>query len=192
MKQAKVLDQADIKRIKAVINDNRYAVRNLTMFVLAINVGLRAKEIASIKVKDVMNSDSTLRSECVLTKDQVKNGEANRVFLNSNVQKQLRKYFDKHAQLKNSPESTLFVSKNNNAFTPHTVVDMFRRVFELANIQGASSHSMRRTFATTLAENVVSVFAIQKLMRHKNLATTQLYVSVTDNQLAKATNNLGF
>ena len=48
MKQAKVLNDKDIKIMKAVINDNRYAVRNMTMFLLALNCGLRAKEIASI------------------------------------------------------------------------------------------------------------------------------------------------
>ena len=53
-KQAKVLNEAEIKRVKAVIRDNRYATRNLTMFVLALNVGLRAKELASIKVGDVL------------------------------------------------------------------------------------------------------------------------------------------
>ena len=48
-KQAKVLNNAEIKRLKAVINDNRYAVRNMTMLLLGLNVGLRAKEIVSLK-----------------------------------------------------------------------------------------------------------------------------------------------
>ena len=56
MKQAKVLNDKDIKIIKAVINDNRYAVRNMTMFLLALNCGLRAKEIASIKTLSFMVS----------------------------------------------------------------------------------------------------------------------------------------
>ena len=43
-----------------------------------------------------------------------------------------------------------------------------------------------------LNENATSVFTIQKLMRHKNIATTQLYVNVTDTQLARASDNLGF
>ena len=43
-----------------------------------------------------------------------------------------------------------------------------------------------------LNENATSVFTIQKLMRHKNIATTQLYVNVTDTQMSRATDNLGF
>ena len=43
-----------------------------------------------------------------------------------------------------------------------------------------------------LNENATSVFTIQKLMRHKNIATKQLYVNVTDTQMSRATDNLGF
>ena len=43
-----------------------------------------------------------------------------------------------------------------------------------------------------LNENATSVFTIQQLMRHKNIATKQLYVNVTDTQMSRATDNLGF
>jgi integrase/recombinase XerD len=191
-KQAKVLNEAEIKRLKAVINDNRYAARNMTMFLLALNVGLRAKEIISLKVGDVLNDDLQVRDMCVLAKEQTKRNEANRIFFNTVVRKQLAKYFDDDAckHLKHKKDSTVFLTKNNKAFTTNSFVDLFSKLFKLADIQQASTHSMRRTFATTLANNATSVFAIQKLMRHKNISTTQLYVSVTDTQLVNATNNL--
>ena len=191
-KQAKVLNEAEIKRVKAVIRDNRYATRNLTMFVLALNVGLRAKELASIKVGDVLTDEKKVRDMCVLNKEQVKHNEANRVFFNKAVRKQLSDYFDEHTHLKHNADANLFQTKNLQAFTSQTVVDLFLKIFKLADIKQASSHSMRRTFATKLAESAVSVFAIQKLMRHKNISTTQLYVNVTDTQLVNATDNLNF
>ena len=76
MKQAKVLNDKDIKIMKAVINDNRYAVRNMTMFLLALNCGLRAKEIASIKVKDVLNADHKINENTVLKKRTDKDGSS--------------------------------------------------------------------------------------------------------------------
>lgn len=192
MKQAKVLNDKDIKIIKAVIKDNRYEVRTWTMFVLALNCGLRAKEISAMKVKDVMNADHKVKENCVLSKEQTKMGQANRIFFNRNLQKQLRVYLERHCHLKNLPESPLFITKNGKGFSAQTVVDKFSAIFKKANIDGASSHSMRRTFATQLNENATSVFTIQKLMRHKNIATTQLYVNVTDTQLARATENLSY
>ena len=84
----------------------------------------------------------------------------------------------------------MFITKNNNAFTTNSLVNLFANLFKLADIQQASTHSLRRTFATVLNDNATNVFAIQKLMRHKNIATTMLYVNVTDTQLINATNNL--
>ena len=191
-KQAKVLNNAEIKRLKAVINDNRYAVRNMTMLLLGLNVGLRAKEIVSLKISDVLTDDLQVRDMCVLAKEQTKRNEANRIFFNNTVRKQIEKYLndDAYKHLKHKKDSSLFITKNNNAFTTNSLVNLFANLFKLADIQQASTHSLRRTFATVLNDNATNVFAIQKLMRHKNIATTMLYVNVTDTQLINATNNL--
>ena len=191
-KQAKVLNNAEIKRLKAVINDNRYAVRNMTLMLLGLNVGLRAKELASLKVSDVLTDDFKIRDRCVLAKEQTKRDEANRIFFNKAIRKQLATYLNDDAfkHLQHRRDSTLFITKNNTAFTTNTLVNLFAQLFKLANIQQASTHSFRRTFATVLNDNATNVFTIQKLMRHKNIATTMLYVNVTDTQLINATNNL--
>lgn len=191
-KQAKVLNNAEIKRLKAVINDNRYALRNMTLMLLGLNVGLRAKELASLKVSDVLTDDFKIRDMCVLAKEQTKRDEANRIFFNKAIRKQLATYLNDDAfkHLQHRKDSTLFITKNNTAFTTNTLVNLFAQLFKLANIQQASTHSFRRTFATVLNDNATNVFTIQKLMRHKNIATTMLYVNVTDTQLINATNNL--
>ncbi|MDC1150258.1 site-specific integrase [Gammaproteobacteria bacterium] len=191
-KQAKVLNNAEIKRLKAVINDNRYAVRNMTLMLLGLNIGLRAKELASLKVSDVLTDDFKIRDMCVLAKEQTKRDEANRIFFNKAIRKQLATYLNDDAfkHLQHRRDSTLFITKNNTAFTTNTLVNLFAQLFKLANIQQASTHSFRRTFATVLNDNATNVFTIQKLMRHKNIATTMLYVNVTDTQLINATNNL--
>ena len=191
-KQAKVLNNVEIKRLKAVINDNRYAVRNMTLMLLGLNVGLRAKELASLKVSDVLTDDFKIRDMCVLAKEQTKRDEANRIFFNKAIRKQLATYLNDDAfkHLQHRKDSTLFITKNNTAFTTNTLVNLFAQLFKLANIQQASTHSFRRTFATVLNDNATNVFTIQKLMRHKNIATTMLYVNVTDTQLINATNNL--
>ena len=87
------------------------------------------------------------------------------------------------------PDGKIYEFGQENA---SSLVNLFANLFKLADIQQASTHSLRRTFATVLNDNATNVFAIQKLMRHKNIATTMLYVNVTDTQLANATNNLKF
>jgi integrase/recombinase XerD len=56
---------------------------------------------------------------------------------------------------------------------------LFKEIFELAGIR-TSSHSGRRTFATRLTEKGVGMKTIQRLMGHKNIATTAMYCEVSD------------
>ena len=55
MKQAKILTRAEYKRVMAVIDAHRHAVRNRTMFALSFYAGLRACEMATLKAGDVFD-----------------------------------------------------------------------------------------------------------------------------------------
>ena len=57
MKQAKILTKAEYMRVMAVLDSNRHAIRNRTMFALSFFAGLRACEIAGLKVGDVYDVD---------------------------------------------------------------------------------------------------------------------------------------
>ena len=72
MKQAKILTKAEYKRVMAVIDAHRYAVRNRTMFALSFYAGLRACEIAGLKVGDVYSEDGTVRNTLYLESEQTK------------------------------------------------------------------------------------------------------------------------
>ncbi|SCA56134.1 Tyrosine recombinase XerC (fragment) [Candidatus Terasakiella magnetica] len=60
-----------------------------------------------------------------------------------------------------------------------------------AGIKGASSHSGRRTFATTLADKGIGIRVIQRLMGHRHISTTAQYVDVRDSQLEQAVQLVG-
>ena len=63
---------------------------------------------------------------------------------------------------------------------------MFGRVYAEAGIDGASSHSGRRGFITTLAHKGVSPKVLMTLAGHKHLSTTQRYIDVNDELLLEA------
>ena len=56
------------------------------------------------------------------------------------------------------------------------------------NVFGFTSHSLRRTFITSLSNKMINARVIQKLARHSSLAVTQLYIETNDSQLLKAVN----
>jgi len=53
---------------------------------------------------------------------------------------------------------------------------LFHRIYDLARLPGASSHSGRRTFATNLIEKGVDIKAVSTLMGHSSIAMTAQYV----------------
>jgi integrase/recombinase XerD len=65
-------------------------------------------------------------------------------------------------------------------------VNLFKRLYQLAGIDGASSHSGRRQFVTQLADRGINARLVQVLARHKHLSTTQRYIDVNENALRHA------
>ena len=90
-----------------------------------------------------------------------------------------------------SVNDAFVMSQKGGSFTPLTIVQLFARLYKQAGIVGASSHSGRRQFITTLAENQVNVRVIQALARHRHLNTTMRYIDVNDTKLEKVVEVVG-
>ena len=65
-------------------------------------------------------------------------------------------------------------------------MNLFKRIYQLAGIDGASSHSGRMQFVTQLADRGINAHLVQLLARHKHLSTTQRYIDVNENALRNA------
>ena len=77
-----------------------------------------------------------------------------------------------------SPNSAaLLYSAKGGGFTAQTVVNLFQRLYKLAGIAGASSHSGRRQFVTELADKGVNARVVQVLARHKHHPHNHHYYS---------------
>ena len=65
-------------------------------------------------------------------------------------------------------------------------MNLFKRIYRMAGIDGASSHSGRRQFVTQLADRGINARLVQVLARHKHLSTTQRYIDVNESKLRGA------
>ena len=185
MKQARILTKAEFKRVLAVVDSNKYSQRNRAVLYLSFYAGLRACEIAALRLHDVVDDDRCAKSQIVLEKHMTKGNERQRVIVNSSLRKELQRFVDSVCT-NYSVNDALIQSQKGGSFTPLTVVQLFARLYKQAGIVGASSHSGRRQFITTLAENQVNVRVIQALARHRHLNTTMRYIDVNDTKLEKA------
>ncbi|WP_321899666.1 tyrosine-type recombinase/integrase, partial [Paraburkholderia heleia] len=84
------------------------------------------------------------------------------------------------------PEQPLFYTQKRAGFTANTLCQYFHWLYKEAGIQGASSHSGRRSFITNLASKGVGVRVLMSLAGHRDISTTQRYIDVNDDMQRKA------
>lgn len=153
--KSKVLTLSEFEQILQVAKNSKHAKRNLCLVHFSYGLGLRAKEMASLKIKDVTDGYS-IYEEVNLLSHMTKGDKQRTIYLtNRSVRDALLAYLDERKQSKKRPfnlESTLFLSQKGSSFTPDTLQKLFAILYKQANIKGASSHSGRRTFATRLIE----------------------------------------
>ena len=182
MRQARIVTDTEQKRINTYLNTRRHAVRDQTIFAVSFNAGLRAMEIAALTVGDAYTDGGTIRDVINLT--TTKGGYARRVFVNKRLHTALRRY--SACINTNTPHKPLFPSQKGGHFSGNTMCQLFLEVYAACGIHGASSHSGRRTMITRLADKGISVHVLAAIAGHRNIATTQRYLTVNDAMIARA------
>lgn len=179
MAQAKTLTERELRRVFDYTALTRHAVRNRTMVALTFYAGLRISEVAALKYSDVVAADSTIKTEIFLAADQVKAGHARTVFVSDKLRKELATYA---ATLKRIDQDQLpfFRTQKRQGFSANTLCQHFFWMYKRAGIAGASSHSGRRTFITTLASKGVGVRVLAALAGHRSIQTTMRYIDCSD------------
>src|SRR6476660_9028539 len=104
MKQAKTIKTEELKLVLAYIAVRRHAARNRTIILASFLSGMRAHELASLKIGDLVDEDGRIRNEIVLTAAQTKGRRSRRVFLNAKLKREIAAYV--RSDCKNKPLST--------------------------------------------------------------------------------------
>lgn len=185
-KQAKVLSGAEFKRVLAVAGATRLAKRNELMLCLAHWSGMRACELASLRLCDVRNEDGTIKDEVVLAAWQTKGSKRARLFLGLRTRKLIDAYINQRMKPNTVQTAPLLQSQKSKGLTTQAIINLFAKLYGDAGIAGASSHSGRRSFITNLVERGVNPRIIQVLARHSNLSATMRYMDVNDAKLKNA------
>ena len=185
-KQAKTLNQQELRKVLDYISTRKHAARNRAMLMTTFLSGMRVGEVSSLRMKDVIDAEGNVRNEIRLTPEMTKGDSARIVFVNERLRKELEQYLRIHKS--NNPDSKLFYSqkKTSNGFNANTLTQHFHFLYKRAGVDGASSHSGRRTFITNLASKGVGVRVLMNLAGHKSIATTQAYIDINDNMLRSA------
>jgi integrase/recombinase XerD len=179
MAQAKTLNKAELKQLLDVTNTcSRYPTRDTTMLLFTHLCGLRVGEVAALRFDDVVDQNNKVRDELTLDAARTKSKRARKIFLPKRMQQQLSSYIK---AVKPTPQhSYLFTTQKSKRFSANTATQLLQRLYARAGIVGATSHSGRRTWLTTLSQKGVSVFVLAEMAGHRSIQTTQRYVTVND------------
>ena len=182
MKQARVLTQAEIKRVLTYCNGTKHPIRNRLAVMLSHYAGLRVGEIAALTWDQLVDANGEIRNQFYLEAKTTKSNEARLVHVNAKLAAELMAA-QKFVGLHNGP---VIRSQRGSHFSANSLAQAFARLYASVGFTDASSHSGRRWFITELARKGVTSKTIMELAGHKQLSTTQRYIEVTDQMKAEA------
>lgn len=173
------------KRLPAVINHievenllnapdtgNPFGIRNRAILELMYATGARVSEVATLEI-------DSIRFEYGLIKCKGKGSKERLVPLGSKAIEALKRYlYDIRPILcKNRKDiDTLFLSKNGRPLRRENIWLIVRQYARQSGIKGhISPHTLRHSFATHLLEAGADLRAVQEMLGHVNIATTQIY-----------------
>ena len=183
MKGTRPLDNDEIRRVSACFSGT-YAVRNRGLFLLGVSTGGRISELLSLQIGDVYQNGSAV-TDLLYNKLIVKGGEVSRaVPVNRDGRDAIDGLIDWHRHQYSNTDShrPLFPSRNGRGekrMSRRTAHDVLKVAFMAAGLNGhLATHSLRKSFAQRLYDRTNDIFAVQEMLGHKNVATTQKYLGV--------------
>ena len=185
----KYLSLDDSKKLlnAAADEDNRNCERDFAIITLFLNCGMRLSELVGINVKDIDFG------ECKLNVIGKGNKERT-IYLNKACMRAISEYLDvrpkeglKHDN-KNS-EKALFLSERRERISNRTVQHIVNKELKNAGLDTRkySVHKLRHTAATLMYQyGKVDIRALQELLGHESISTTEIYTHVNNDQIRNA------
>ena len=183
MKGTRPLDNAEIRKVSEAFSGT-FAIRNRSLFMLGVSVGGRISELLALKVQDVWQNGKPVK-DLLFDRNIVKGGEVSRaVPVNVDGREAIEVLMAWHTEQYAAihADRPLFPSRKGKGMKPMTRISAHRSLkpaFEAAGLNGKlSTHSLRKSYAQRLYEQTNDIYAVQEMLGHKSVITTQRYLGV--------------
>ena len=171
------------------------ACRNKMMFVIGINLGIRASDLCGLRYSFFYNNNGTFKDFYTLQpKKTRKTGKFVKLYFNDAVKKAITNYTEEYPI--QDMEEYLFKSrKGSGSITEHTLWDVISKTAIEAGIEkNIGSHSLRKTFGRFVFQNAMdknkALVILQTIFNHSSPAVTSRYIGLTDDEVSDVFNEL--
>ena len=166
-------------------NDNENNIRDYAIITLFLNCGIRVSELFGLNIKDITFS------ECKLNVIGKGNKERT-IYLNKACMNAIKDYIDNARPkegIKYDSKDALFLSKRRERISNRTVQYIVKKELQKAGLDTNkySVHKLRHTAATLMYQyGNIDIRALQELLGHKSISTTEIYTHVDNSQVRNA------
>ncbi len=185
-RQPKYLTLEESQKLLKIAEDenDRNSERDFAIITLFLNCGMRLSELVSISLNDIQFD------ECKITVIGKGNKERT-IYLNKACMEAINKYLSVRPTqgIKPSDTKALFLSERLERISKRTVQYIVEKELRKAGLDTTkySTHKLRHTAATLMYQyGNVDIRALQELLGHESIATTEIYTHVANNQVRDA------
>lgn len=184
------------KRIEeAPDEDKRWiACRNKMLFLVGINLGIRASDLCGLKYNFFMNENGTFKDFYSLQpKKTRKTKKFVKLYFNQTVKKAITDYIEEYP-IENMDEY-LFKSREGGHITEKSLGRIIKKAAEEVGIErNICSHSLRKTFGYHVWHNAEdkekSLVILMSIFNHSSIAMTKRYIGLMDDEIEDVFNEL--
>ena len=182
----RIPEQKTIDQLLAVIPERSpFGLRDHAMIRLALYTGLRVSELTGLTIQDVYTD--TPRTLLDLPYQIAKGRKSRRINLSEKAQTAIQDLVDflQLRGLNTQPDAPLLQDRRHQKLPPREVQRAIQKYREIANLDlDLTPHSLRHAFASDCAQRG-SIFLVQRLLGHKKLESTAIYLHATQADFEK-------
>ena len=175
-----VLSTAEVDRLEASIDLSKWeGQRNRAIIEVLFSCGLRVSELVNLKLSNLYAEEKFVRVTGKGDKERL-------VPISSRALDELNAWFaDRNVmRIKPGEEDYVFLNRRGAHLTRTMILIMIKRQAVAAGItKTISPHTLRHSFATALLEGGADLIAIQAMMGHEDIATTEIYTHIDTSSL---------
>lgn len=175
-----VLTTEEVDRLEQAIDLSKWeGQRNKAIIEVLFSCGLRVSELVNLKMSALYLDEQFVRIMGKGNKERL-------VPISENAIKQLKYWFIDRSQMNIKPgeEDYVFLNRRGAHLTRTMILIMIKRLGAEAGIQKTiSPHTLRHSFATALLEGGADLRAIQSMLGHESIGTTEIYTHIDTHTL---------